>query len=78
MSQQPFNFAFIIPKIWGSVEQKLYAKFTRPFFPNQMQKEKVVRPHETIFAATSEKVVITTFLVYWYKQMLVNMKLTWV
>ena len=25
-----FNFAYVIPKIWGSVEQKYYAKFTRP------------------------------------------------
>ena len=33
-------FAYVIPKIWGFVEQKYYAKFTRPFFSRPNIKEK--------------------------------------
>ena len=29
-----------IPKIWGSMEQKHYVKFTRPFFPHPNEKGK--------------------------------------
>ena len=37
---KPFNFDCVTPKIWLSVEQKYPVKFTRPFFPTQMQNRK--------------------------------------